>query len=280
MGLTWTSAIEGDKTALGTLSLNSNTGVTIDYPLTQKVLDIVGEHSQDFFNIPDRTSDLINDAYDPEKLNNTEDGHFYITNVLPSGTNLYYPENSENFTFMIPNSDNNHTIVLNNHLSVPGSITGNTLTAAGAINGNTVTAAGAISGYQISATNNIVSNNTITAGTNVISGGAIKEQGGWLRDRYSGKLLVVHHSFGYYNIPAHNTTPHITRDVSIPGYRTLGVVGYNINYARSNYAQDGRYCSVWECHITDNILEFSIYNNHTSNVVVFMYIEVLYEKIN
>lgn len=281
IGLTWTSAVEGDKVALGTLALNSNTGVTIDYPLEQKVIEIISAQPKDVIDLPDRTSDLINDGPDLEKQNNTEDGTYYITNILPNNTNLYYKEaGGSNYNFITPNSDGNHTVVINNSLSVPGGIAGNTLTAAGAITGGSITVTGTVQGAALNSTGNITGG-TITARNNLVSNGAIKEQGGWLRDKYSGSLWVRMVSYTNISIGKNSHIAHYKINLGYGGWTPIGIVGYNMDYANSKSTGDATWCSVWECHFTSaSQLEFGIRNHKNHAVKVNMYIYVLYARNN
>ena len=255
--------------------------MTIDYPLEQKVIEIISAQPKDVIDLPDRTSDLINDGPDPEKQNNTEDGTYYITNILPNNTNLYYKEaGGSNYNFITPNSDGNHTVVINNSLSVPGSITGNTLTAAGAITGGSITVTGTVQGAALNSTGNITGG-TITARNNLVSNGAIKEQGGWLKDRYSGKLWVRTVAYKNISIGKNSAIAHYKINLGYSGWTPIGIVGYNMDYANPKSTGDAAWCSVWECHFTSaSQLEFGIHNHRSSAVKVNMYIYVLYAKNN
>ena len=280
IGLTWTSATEGEKIPLGTLALNSNTGVTIDYPLEQKVIEIISSQPKDVIGLPDRTSDLINNGPDPTKANSTTDGGYYITNVLPSGAKLYYKEaNNSKFDFIIPNSDNNHTVVIKNNLSVPGSINSNTLTTTGAIAGASLAITNTIQGATMTATGSITGKN-ITATENIMAK-AFKEDGSWLKDKYSGKLMVRVLSEKNIKIGKNQAIAHHKLNTTYSGWTPIGIVGFNMDYVNAKHTSDANWCSVWECHfINGSQLEFGVRNHKSTAVTISMYIYVLYAKNN
>ena len=137
-----------------------------------------------------------------------------------------------------------------------------------------------MSGNTINATNTIAGA-TISARSNVISAGAIKEQGDWLKNRYSGKLKVFTKSYNNISIGKNGHISHYKINVAQSGYTPIGIVGYNLNYYSSSSTGDATWCSVWECHfINSTQIEFGLHNHKSSSVKVNMVVYILYEKNN
>ena len=265
--LTWKTELNGRKVPsgegsdqediLGYLSLYKDEDDSGNYPST-----IVSFPLETFLRdlipsgeMPDSTSDLINDGPDPTNdNNNTEWGSYYITNVIAGP--LYFPNTIEgdlieNEEFIIPNDENGRTSIPRN-LYIGGNVE---------INGSVKANSGIIDN-TLSAGNTTVrqltSNGIINVtGHNITNGGKIYgselfEDNTSLKNKYSKILQITDKSMKKIKIPKGEDCGHRycqIRRVDDSNWKPIGIVGYNIDEYETAYKPS--YCHMWERKIIE-----------------------------
>lgn len=266
--LNWTPSIEDqDLVTLGKLSLTTKegSGIDITFPLDNYITSKIGKTVS-------KTSDIGNDgppASHPES--SSIDGHFYITNVLPSDKSLYYSDSPNNYAFMIPNDNGNLTINSKGKVQLTGA-TGTSITNGLTVSGNSTlgnVTCGTINSGAINAGNNLIQTNG-----SIKAGGVIQEYNTNLNQRYSGRLMTRRLTKAV-NIAKNSTTTHLTIGLGYNKWTPIGIVGCNFNY-RGNNAGDAGWCHLWEWSITGNTLEFAIRNHANRTVYINAVFDVLY----
>lgn len=302
----WEPAREAENpTLLGTLTVVGQP-FEITYPLEDEVIRIVGD-------IPDRTSDLINDGEGVEGLP-------FITKYIPddlfftNGSGLYISGNDTSVAPYITLNDSNNKTLLKGvsgiKLDSPTEVTG------------------------VLNTKNIVTTGTLSATGNIISEANIKgvtlyEDNVSLINKYSRKLMVKRYLSPIITLNPNNASSnkggiirvndsetgdgtHWKRNglgtnhlyVVKSDYDTLlgssqkdnwepiGIVGYNIDGTsdgNTSYSDTARYCHVWEMHLwpadsTDSYgragtIEYSLFNTMPTTARVVINIYILFRQV-
>lgn len=255
---------ETEMIELGKLSLSNSAsdGVTIDFPLNKYIDNRIAAKVS-------RTSQLANDGPDPSNPGNLNTpGHFYITNVIPKGTQLYYSDSGNNIPFINPCTSNNNCVVVGQDKLI--------LQSRG-------------SGIFLEKYVNNVSSNTLlsvkgnirtTDNGTISSSGLMSEGGVLLKNKYSGKLEVVTKTVSNISIAKNSSSAHLYCDISRTGWTPIGIVGFNMNYNRNNYKTDADGCFLWECHLLSDgkKIEYAVRNTKNVSVVINIIFNVLYVK--
>lgn len=258
---------------LGTLSLNSDKeqGITINYPLDQRIEDKI-------HNKISKTSDLFNDGHaDDDTDSEKEDGGFYITNIIPSDRSLYYSSSPTPYAFLIPNS--NESLVLNSKDKIQlngatGTIVANGLTVNGGI-----TSTGAVNSGGINSTGIINANGNKIVTTGELRGGTIYENNFSLREKYSGSLWRRIIEVKKISINANESSGHKYINLGYSGWTPIAVAGFNLNYNQDRDTGAATWCHLWECSITgNNQLEYAIRNHKNKKVVINAVFHILYVR--
>ena len=294
--LNWIPETDGthELTPLGRLSLSTdpNGGVEINYPLMQVIQEAIG-------SLPEtvtRTSQLINDGEDPdpEKGNSREDGKFYLTNYLPDGKSLYYnyptgTGDEGHYEFLTP-GDTAGILTLRGRNGINIATDSGININAGRPNGKVTISPGlVVDGSLITlgpaSTGSLTTSGMINAQNNEIKGGQIsalsqfKEGNLFLKDKYSGQLLVEVKDYNSITIDKNTHSGHLYLNISKTGYTPIGIVGFNLNYANANSTGDATWCFLWECHkYNADTIEFSVRNTKTSKVKINARFNILYVK--
>lgn len=292
IALTWNPKDEGNLDTLGYLSLNNKTGtgIEITYPLGDFINTKIGE-----LTIPEATSDIKNTGEDPEKENSRENGKFYLTNILPLETtdgvstqpfSLQYMNGNTPYSFIYPNgTQGGGWLVLQGRNGVR-------------IDSNTVINGTLSVSERLTASGGITSAGSIDAGNNLIqTTGQLK--GGTLFENYNGSLVALNTKYsgildvqrvwfaymspksgqpGPLKIAASSTCGHRYLTLTRTGYKPLGVMGYNFNYANKDSNGDAAWCHLWECSITNDKLQYAIRNHKNKQVIIEGYFDILYVK--
>lgn len=252
--LTWFPGVEtGTMYELGTLSLTTSKedGIKINFPL----IEFIKSHL--------RTSDLINDG-EANGLGK------YISYIVPKDQSFYYKDGTSNVFYLRPCSTDNHCVIRGQNRVV---LQGQT---DGVLIEKWDTAAQKSLKSKLTVHGDII---TTDSGT-ITSAGNIKENGSWLKDKYSGKLKVFVVSETRISIAKNSSTTHLYLDVKRDGYRPVGIVGFNLDFNRNNYKNDATGCFLWECHLVngDTRIQYAIRNTKNVDVKINAFFKVLYEK--
>ena len=148
-----------------------------------------------------------------------------------------------------------------------------------------VTNAGAISTTSLTTSGDIIS----TDGSLKTEKQDIYEKNQALNTRYSGKLSIIPYTFLFDGVDHKEINPnslsgHKTYQIIKDGYRCLGIVGHNYNYANSNSEIDSSYVLEWELfpnNLTDGqvTLQLDIRNLSSKKIDVKLVVYLLWEKI-
>jgi len=266
--LTWFPSIDtGTMEELGTLSLTTSKedGIKINFPLTEFIKNKL------------HTSDLTNDG------EYAGDGYKFISNATTKGTSFYYKDGSDVFRYMSPYNDNGQfSIRAKSSLWLGG------LGEEGEFRGTYIdgirNTAGEMTGKGLlTVYGDIVTKEVAGSKGTITSAGNIKENGSWLKDKYSAKLVVESRICKGISIAKNSSTTHLyvgKKALAKDGYKPIGIVGFNLDYNRSNYKNDATGCFLWECHLVNGgtEIQYAIRNTKNVNVVINATFKVLYVK--
>lgn len=284
---TVTSDVSWTQEASGTLKLGILTVDDTEYEVyTPEII---------FPTIPTKTSDLINDASDPTKENNTAKGSFYITNApgaiyFADGEGIQFdtPEDPTN-PFMLVN-DNGNTVLTGPLVEIiadSGTLSRVIISPKLSVEGNIASSGDIDTDGDITADGNVT-------GNAVISVNDITEGDKLLREKYSPLLTTTAYRVSA-EISAKGSTNNQSSDFVAADYPNseigewipIGVIGWNFNYTSSSPDHwDSAYCTIWEAYIGNGsttqipyALKWAMFNHRAQTVYVTCDFTILWKKV-
>ena len=231
-----------------------------------------------------KTSQLYNDASGSPGSNDA-DGTYYITNQLPANFNI------KTFNDTLPQYQINGIPVLwyNN--------TGNQLFTGG--NSAPATYIGRGNVY-------LGGSNVYKSGNDFHASGDLYEHNTALKNRYSPILYTKSWNTGTLTIGSKDTcqqtvtaemaeiggggiytsgskTAHCHINVTVSGYKAIGLIGWNVNKVTNYSAADAKWANIWECRLessnTKDFVNYAVMNLNNATIHVNVTFTVLYQKV-